>query len=524
MDEEKASRQYVEAINDDGFVDQRPPDSNVNVMGTVKLTEDAIVFIPSPTADPRDPLNMPIWQKTVILLVLSTFSTLGVALVSGFGGLLNFYIPEYVAAGKDDGDITNLMTYPTLFMGIGNLVGMPIAIAVGRRIVLLVSTLILVLGGILCALSATYEWHLAARMEIFFLHERSKSLMLQQTMQVILTTIWVIFASPIAGAITPQWWYGLGAVLAGAQFIVAVLFLPETKYDRSLSAYQESSSDSASSTDFEAKLGKPAYLVCKKKPPLDYVHYQPRTWKSDMRLWIGKPEWGKALDVLKQTFLLLFFPNVLWALCLNGLTIGVNIAIQTTYSTILTVAPYNWPDTSASYVNTGQIVVALIALPLLGTGSDALVRRKAQQNGGIHEPENRIIPLILPVIVGSITAVLYGQGGAHPNSYHWFVYVWAVAAYYFAFVGANIVAITYLLDSYPTRAGPLLVIICAFRGFISFGTSYGISPFVSTHGYDGAFGVFGALTGALGLLGIPIYLSGKKIRQLTGRFAKSKTD
>lgn len=123
----------------------------------------------------------------------------------------------------------------------------------------------------------------------------------------------------------------------------------------------------------------------------------------------------------------------------------------------------------------------------------------------MHEPEIRLLPLIFSVIVGVFTAVLYGQGAAHSQQYHWFVYVWAVAAYYFCFVGANIVAITYLLDSYPARAGPLIVIICAFRGFISFGTSYGATAFVENHGYDGTFGTFGTLIGVLGLLGVPVF-------------------
>lgn len=48
--------------------------------------------------------------------------------------------------------------------GIGNLIGMPLAIAVGRRSVLLLFTLILILGAVLCAVAKTYEWHLAARM------------------------------------------------------------------------------------------------------------------------------------------------------------------------------------------------------------------------------------------------------------------------------------------------------------------------------------------------------------------------
>ncbi|RAO72960.1 uncharacterized protein BHQ10_008972 [Talaromyces amestolkiae] len=511
----------------------------VHTMGTVKLTEGEIVYIPTPTADPQDPLNLPMWQKCVILGIISVFSTLGLSLVSGFGGLLGFYIPQYVAAGKDYNDITKLMTYPSLFMGIGNIIGMPLAIGVGRRVVFLASTVILVVGAALCAAGSSYEWQLGFRMviglaagqsesvvpmvsqEIFFLHERSTAITVQLAFQAILTCIWVLFASPIAGAITPQWWYGLGAILSGVQLILTFFFLPETKYNRPLSSYQEgSSTEDSSAENPEGTSDKKEVPVYTSRPPLDYVNYKPRTWKSDLRLWIGSPDWAATWNVLRQTGELLLFPNVIWALLVNGLTLGTNVAIGTTYGTIITGAPYNWPNNSASYANIGQIVTALVALPLLGQGSDWLIKRMAKRNGGLHEPEVRLIPLIIPIIVGTFTAVLYGQGAAHPEKYHWFVYVWAVAAYYFAFVGANIAAVTYLLDSYPARAGPLLVIVCAFRGIISFGTSYGTAPFIASHGYDGTFGTFGALTAAMGLLGIPIYIWGKKIRHVTGRYAR----
>lgn len=226
----------------------------------------------------------------------------------------------------------------------------------------------------------------------------------------------------------------------------------------------------------------------------------------------------------QKTFQVLLFPNVFWALCLNGLTLGTNIAIGTTYSSIITGAPYNWPNASASYLNCGQIITALVALPVFGWGSDALIQWFANRRGGMHEPEVRLLPLALPTAVGVFTAVLYGQAAARPAQYHWFVYGWALAAYYFAFVGANIVAITYLLDSYPALAGPLLVVITAFRGIISFGVSYGIAPFIEHNGYDGAFATFGALTGLFGLLAIPVFIWGKKIRQVTGRYAKDKKE
>ncbi|ETS78905.1 hypothetical protein PFICI_08758 [Pestalotiopsis fici W106-1] len=532
MKDDKAEVTHLESHALPGDNDVVFEQEEVAVMGTVRLTDGDIVYVPTPSADPQDPLNMTTWHKYAVIIIISIFSTLGLALVSGFGGLLGFYIPEYAAVGKDYADITHLMTYPTLFMGIGNLIGMPIAYAVGRRIVFLFSTVIVIVGAILCAKAQNYEWHLGARMllglaagqsealvpmitqEIFFLHERSRGLMIQQTVQVILTAVVVLFAGPIAEAITPQGWYGLGAGLAGLQLILSIFLLPETKYYRPASAFQESS---GSDED-----GKPQRST--QRVELDLVNYAPRTWRSDMRLWVGEPEWKKGWDTFRQTFELILFPNVFWALCLNGVTLGCNIAIGTTYGTIVTGAPYNWPQSSASYVNCGQIITALVALPFFGHGSDKIIRWFADRRGGLHEPETRIIPLIFPIVIGIITAVLYGLGAENPEKFHWFVYVWGVAAYYFAFVGANIVAITYLLDSYPARAGPMLIVICAFRGIISFGVSYGISPFIESHGYAATFSTFGGLTGAFGLLGVPVYFYGKRIRQYTGKFSKDKSD
>lgn len=51
-----------------------------------------------------------------------------------------------------------------MFMGVGNLICMPLALAVGRRPVFLASCLILILGGVLAAYSKNYEMHLGTRM------------------------------------------------------------------------------------------------------------------------------------------------------------------------------------------------------------------------------------------------------------------------------------------------------------------------------------------------------------------------
>lgn len=66
-------------------------------LGTTVISDSTDIFlVPMPSADPRDPLNMKTWHKYVFVLLVSIFSSLGLSLVSGFGGLLGFYIPVYV--------------------------------------------------------------------------------------------------------------------------------------------------------------------------------------------------------------------------------------------------------------------------------------------------------------------------------------------------------------------------------------------------------------------------------------------
>ena len=83
-------------------------------------------------------------------------------------------------------------------MGVGNLICMPIALAVGRRPLYLSSLALLIASSVLAAYAKDYNWHLGARMamglavgnsealvpmmisEIHFIHERAQHLMWQR--------------------------------------------------------------------------------------------------------------------------------------------------------------------------------------------------------------------------------------------------------------------------------------------------------------------------------------------------------
>jgi hypothetical protein len=169
------------------------------------------------------------------------------------------------------------------------------------------------------------------------MHERSTFLMWQSASQTVLSALLIISASPIAGAIGPGNWYILGAGLSVATLIMSVFFVAETRYNRSLAAYGQL--DEFEGDEFDQARAAPTLPVkMSERPALDFVRYQPRTLKSDMRIFVGDFDWMEGwyglivslgvrcynkrseLTLRQNTFQILLFPNVLWAFCLNGLT------------------------------------------------------------------------------------------------------------------------------------------------------------------------------------------------------------
>lgn len=126
--------------------------------------------------------------------------------------------------------------------------------------------------------------------EIHFVHERSTFLMWQSATQTTLAAVYVICASPIAQAIGPQNWYILGTGLCAVTFILSIFWVPESRYDRSLTAYgQFSAEEGGEGNGSRATAPMPVKLA--DRPALDTVKYPPRTLWSDMRLFVGKADW-----------------------------------------------------------------------------------------------------------------------------------------------------------------------------------------------------------------------------------------
>lgn len=260
------------------------------------------------------------------------------------------------------------------------------------------------------------------------------------------------------------------------------------------------------------------------RPALDTVNYKPRTLWSDMSLFSAPVDWNEALVCLKHCAQLIWFPNVFLIILMNSWFLGVNIGMGTTYATALEAPPYNWAPKWAGVAQAGQIVVCFVMLPVLGFGSDKLIKRMAARNGGIHEPEVRLIPLGIPIVLGSTACILFGYAYDNPYKVHWFSILYSYAAQYFSFIAASVAGQTYLLDAYPTRAGAVLILVCACRGLISFGLSYSLTSTTDHMGHLGAYGMYAGVMAALGFGGLALYFFGRKLRLWTLQFVVDSHD
>ncbi|KAI6776500.1 hypothetical protein HG530_000445 [Fusarium avenaceum] len=524
----------ADAIED---VIKNPHHESHDASGTVNLYQDGtVVLVPTPSPDPKDPLNLPPWRKYTIILLVGFYSGISVLGTSGLGSVA----PElYQLYHNDDPKrISDLLTYPTLFMGIGNLLSMPLANAVGRRPIFLFSLLLLVVSGIWCACSTSLSSHIAGRnifslaagqsealaplivQEIHFLHQHGVKLSYFVGVQNTLTAALFTATTYIVPSIGLPWWYGIMTIINGCTMILSFFFLTETRFERPEDATEGAVHLRLDKNGNIASEGTNEVLfqvTTRQGVVLQPEKFGERTWKDDLRIFHGKADWKSLVSFYKDVGLSLILPPIFWIFILNGAFLGLYIYQASTFAVILVQPPYSFSPELLGYVQLVQIVDCLIAVPILGYGSDIICRFMSRRRNGVFEPEYRLIVLVIPAAAAIISAVFYGRAAASPNDYHWMAIVAPYHLGFFAFLGANLVGITFVMDSYPNKSGPLLLVVCAGRGFVSFGLSYATVPSIESLGYDGAMNILAIICGVLSGFGIVVYFIGKRVREWARR-------
>ncbi|KXH62259.1 hypothetical protein CSAL01_10747 [Colletotrichum salicis] len=419
-------------------------------------------------------------------------------------------MPDYQRDGITPDQISNLFTrFRAFFLGLGNLVSMPIAVAVGRRPVILASNVLLFLAAVLCATNRNYYWHLGGRMvaafaaaqcqalallimqDIYFLHQQARVFQIYASAEVLLNS-----------SLASQ----------GLSMILTFFFVPETAYDRPIEAFMGSHPADRSNLLPAVQTTGPDTII---RSPLSRTKVRNSRREARRRLGtLQRPHFYFTPTNLRvQTHLVpllalpktnrpqvFLFPHVLWVAVNNGLFQG-NRRLD--------------PN------ELGQVFIALLCVPLIGWLSDYVIRSSARRNHGVHEPEKRLIAWIPPHGDGSDPdGPVRVRSQEPPERYRWMAIVSVVDGYLIVLMGVSTVGTAYLIDSHPSFAGAILVALPVTRGLVGFGLSKHTMTYIANIGPVKTFGIYAAVSAAFCLLGVVLFFKGKKVRRLSAQMTQ----
>ncbi|KAF2860709.1 major facilitator superfamily transporter [Piedraia hortae CBS 480.64] len=498
-----------------------------------------IVKQPAPTADPRDPLNLSLTRKIVAVVSICFYGALAAAAELILGSLLPVFVLQYAGQNPSKVLITLshsgglpkgvdplrslqllskanggpplwkiylLASLPVLMMGVCNLIFIPLAVAVGRRPVILGCGVLAIGGAVWAGFSQSLSSHLGARcvqalgagtveslipfiiQDMVFVHQRN-------------TWISSIFAVQgiiivVLGAATPylivrtswRWAYWVTASGAGFFLLCVALTLPETRWTRSSAEMN----------------GVPRRD--------NGESYPRRTWRYDLALFHGQSSFRRGWDALLDILRTFFYPQILFITLLNSVMIGAMLAAGYTLSPALISAPWSWNFLHLGLALIPILIAALCVGALTGRVAD-MVANFAAKRRGRRVPENQLINLILPTLCGITGTVLFGLAGSHRQVYPWSVFLVGMGLMAFGFLGTNTVGAVYVLEVYPQLAGPALANIASFRCLIAFVLSFRISEWMLQMGYLNSMMIYTGLMAAFAAFVPVIYVFGPRWRE-----------
>jgi hypothetical protein len=197
------------------------------------------------------------------------------------------------------------------------------------------------------------------------------------------------------------------------------------------------------------------------QPPLAYTHHlrtqPPKTFRQTLRPWNGRLRTDNWFKVAIRPFILFAYPSILWSTLVYSLSVGWLIVLSESMSVIFRNPSYTY---NFSALGTGLIYVSPFIGGILGTAvagkvSDIIVRFMARRNGGIYEPEFRLVMALPVAITTTIGLMGFGWSAAEHDR-------WIVPAVFFGVISfgcslGSTTAITFAVDSYRQYAGEALV-------------------------------------------------------------------
>ncbi|KAK0265813.1 hypothetical protein B0A54_12923 [Friedmanniomyces endolithicus] len=521
--------------------------------GNVKHGKDGIILVPQPSDDPRDPLNWPLWRRdliTGILCLLSVIaSTLSPLLAANTLTLTLYFETSFT-------NIALLTGYHLLGVGIAGFIFVASARVWGKRHLYLIGTIIIIISSAWGGASGDgnaeatligvqrrkrlYNSLLAARFfqgiglapfealvnasvgDLYFVHERGLRMALSN-----LSLFGGAFFTPvIVGKLTStlgwQWSFYLLAIFAAAMLPLVILFVPETTYTRADSL----NTDIARTTPNNAEYYKPSSHELQPPSPGTSSHSNPTPTtttapallsRANLSPFNGRHTPTPFLKLLLRPFPLFLHPGILWACLIQGTLIGWTVLIGIVLAAIMLGPPLFFNEVQTGYMYTGAFVGALLGFVLAGLLSDSSVKWLTKRNGGVYEPEFRMLLVIPQLVFGC--AGLYGFGITASDTwrYGWFWPDFFFGLEVMGMVLGAVASALYIVDAHRDIAVEGFTCLLVFKNIFSFGLTFSGYDWLVQGGIRPVFMIISSVQVVVCCTTVLMYVFGKKNRSFFAR-------
>ncbi|KAI1392236.1 MFS general substrate transporter [Hypoxylon trugodes] len=242
----------------------------------------------------------------------------------------------------------------------------------------------------------------------------------------------------------------------------------------------------------------------------------PKSFTQQLKVHYGRLNQDKWWKAAIRPLILFSYPAVLWSAAIYACSIGWLIVISESVAVIYREGRYQFNALQTGLVYISPFIGGVLGTAVAGKVSDIIVRAMARRNGGLYEPEFRLV-MAAPVAVTTVLGLMgFGWSAGVDDP-------WIVPTIFFGVVSfgcslGSTTSITFCVDSYRQYAGEALVTLNfsknIFHGLVF---SLFVTEWLTHDGSKIVFIWFGVIQLILLFFTIPMYIYGKRARMWTVR-------
>jgi len=307
----------------------------------------------------------------------------------------------------------------------------------GKRPVYLLSALLDIIGTAVGEAKVSYEYLLAARIiqgfatsafesllvatigDLYFVHQRGSRISAVNFILNAASCLSTIICGLVFSSLGWLWLFHLFQIFLVLQFALMFLFCPETTYLRSR-LYDVDITTTNEKQLSELVHAEEAYRSKHAVPALERtettVTIPKRSFRQDLAVYTGVYHHDSMLKDLIGPFLTLLNPAAAYAILTSGLINTWYVGTAIIISGIFSAAPWNFNAAQTGYVGAGPFVGGALGAILTAVAGDPVIKYLGRRNGGVYEPEFRLVFMSIAGVFCGIGMCLFGYGLARGAS------------------------------------------------------------------------------------------------------------